>query len=374
MGEPRPLSQPVAPADLNGDERASAREGLESTPLKEASAAASQFAAACVGDSKVQALDGNAAREAAQRQTGAETAAASPRALREALQSTVSCLIVTDVQRDFCEGGSLGGDGRTEMVHNINRLRCWRSPGTGHALSGVPFEQLPSSLKASDIGDELFNYVVVSRDWHPPNHLSFAKNHGSDCNREACVCGDDTEAAGEAGPSGRHDGGQKGSPDATEHFAAAREKSKTALASLEPNQIRRRRTGIVLDLWPVHCVQGTPGAELHEELLTLPSDITLFKATNREVENYSCFGDGQDRTQLASWLQEWKVETVCVVGLCTDYCVSATAIAAVKVPGVRTVCVLLDCSKSVVEEATPSVCEVMRSKGIHVMTAKEMLG
>ncbi|CBZ52579.1 putative pyrazinamidase/nicotinamidase [Neospora caninum Liverpool] len=359
--------------------------------------------------------------------TDPATADDEPRKLLQALTSSVSCLIVTDVQRDFCEGGALGGEGRVGMVHNINRLRCWRSAGTGHRFSGVPFEQLPTSLEAADVADELFDYVVVSRDWHPPNHLSFARNHGSNCNREACVCGDEQEESGDPEPgnaasdavrsTGKHDGygktagtqtrpaneqapkmarkqesvngrvleseanGSGNSPvegpatvsGSVSDDGRATKKSRLEQQPLGPNQVRRRRTGVVLDLWPVHCVQNMPGAELHPDLLPRASDVTVYKATDREFDSYSCFGHDQHKTPLESLLREWKVETVCVVGLCIDYCVKATALAAVQVPGVQTVSVLLDCSKAVDEEAIPDVRRELRGKGIIVCAAKEML-
>ncbi|EPR61832.1 Nicotinamidase [Toxoplasma gondii GT1] len=349
-----------------------------------------------------------------------------PRKLLEALKSSVSCLIVTDVQRDFCEGGALGGEGRLQMVHNINRLRCWRSPGTDHPLCGVPFEQLPTSLEAADIADELFDYVVVSQDWHPPNHLSFAKNHASSCDREACICGDEQEETGDATDekaatsdtvqtrnndrtdgtldampetptaeevspqvANQHEetngnaqdgevneGDRSGDEDAQAPETVTGERAKKKgkyLPPLGPNRVRRRKTGVVLDLWPVHCVQNTPGAELHPNLLTRASDVPIHKATDREIDSYSCFGHGQHKTGLESLLREWKVEVVCVVGLCVDYCVKATALAAAEVPGVQTVCVLLDCSKAVAEEAIPTVRKELSGKGILVCTAKEML-
>src|SRR3954466_8510349 len=75
--------------------------------------------------------------------------------------------------------------------------------------------------------------------------------------------------------------------------------------------------------WPVHCVAGTPGAELHEDL---PVDVIVDKGTDPETEGYSGF----DGTDLASLLRERGVDRVTVAGLATDYCVRATALDALR--------------------------------------------
>lgn len=74
--------------------------------------------------------------------------------------------------------------------------------------------------------------------------------------------------------------------------------------------------------WPVHCVQGTPGAELHPDLDLRPAALVLDKGTAVDTEGYSGF----DGTDLAALLHERGVEDVTVVGLATDYCVRATAL------------------------------------------------
>lgn len=74
--------------------------------------------------------------------------------------------------------------------------------------------------------------------------------------------------------------------------------------------------------WPVHCVQGTPGAELHPDLDRDAIDLVLDKGTVPDTEGYSGF----DATGLAALLRERGVDAVTVVGLATDYCVRATAL------------------------------------------------
>ena len=79
-------------------------------------------------------------------------------------------------------------------------------------------------------------------------------------------------------------------------------------------------------IWPVHCVQGTPGAELHPALDTGPVDAILDKGQDPQTEGYSAF----DATSLAETLRARGVDTVTVVGLATDYCVKNTALDALR--------------------------------------------
>ncbi len=97
-----------------------------------------------------------------------------------------------------------------------------------------------------------YDLVVATRDWHPPDHGSFAPN------------------------------GQ----------------------------------------WPVHCVQGTPGAELHEGLDTNAVDLVLDKGQDPQTEGYSAF----EGTELDTILRDHGIDEVTVVGLATDYCVRNTAL------------------------------------------------
>jgi nicotinamidase/pyrazinamidase len=120
-----------------------------------------------------------------------------------------------------------------------------------------------------------FDLVVATQDWHPADHGSFAANHPG------------------------------------------------------------RRVGEVIDLnalpqvlWPVHCVQGTPGAALAPGLDVSPVARVFQKGTDREIDSYSGFYDnGHGRsTGLGEWLSERGVRDVWVMGLATDYCVKFTAL------------------------------------------------
>ena len=79
-------------------------------------------------------------------------------------------------------------------------------------------------------------------------------------------------------------------------------------------------------IWPVHCVQGTPGAELHPALDMEPLDVIVDKGQDPGAEGYSAF----DATSLAETLRARGVDAVTVVGLATDYCVKNTALDALR--------------------------------------------
>ena len=132
-------------------------------------------------------------------------------------------LIVVDVQNDFCPGGALGVPDGDAVVEPVNRL-----------ASVAPF-------------------VVATRDWHPPDHGSFAERGG---------------------------------------------------------------------VWPVHCVAGSSGAELHPGIDRGLIDVVVDKGQASDTEGYSGF----EGTGLEELLRSRGVDTVDVAGLALDYCVRATAL------------------------------------------------
>lgn len=165
------------------------------------------------------------------------------------MPSSATALIVVDVQNDFCPGGPLAVGGGAEVVPVINAL--------------VPrYEQ-----------------VVVTQDWHPKGHASFASAH--------------------------HD--------------------------REPFDTTEMSYGTQV-LWPDHCVQGTPGAELHPDLRVTTAQLIIRKGWHAGVDSYSAFreADRTTLTGLAGYLRERGVEEVHVVGLATDYCVAWTALDAAE--------------------------------------------
>lgn len=153
-------------------------------------------------------------------------------------------LIVIDVQNDFCPGGALAVPRGDEVVPIVNRLAA------------------------------SFRNVVLTQDWHPRGHLSFASSHP----------------------------GQQA-------FA-------TVTASYGPQV-----------LWPDHCVQQTPGAEFHGGLQIPHASLVIRKGMNRLIDSYSAFyeNDRKTPTGLVGYLRERGLRRVFFAGLAFDYCVRYSA-------------------------------------------------
>lgn len=148
-------------------------------------------------------------------------------------------------------------------------------PGGALAVAGGD-EILGSASRLARSGE--FDVVVATQDWHPPGHVSFASSHrGSNPFDEIELYG-------------------------------------------------RRQV-----LWPDHCVQGSPGAELHPLLPSAPMTAVIRKGTNPRVDSYSAFRHNWDAagerppTGLAGFLRELGVAEVALAGLARDYCVRWSA-------------------------------------------------
>ena len=164
-------------------------------------------------------------------------------------------LIVIDVQNDFCEGGALPVPGGSQVVGPINRLV------------------------------REFQVVVMSQDWHPPRHSSFA--------------------------SGYEDRDPYGTVEL--HYGT---------------QV----------LWPDHCVQGTAGARFHPDLDTDRADAVIRKGFRTMIDSYSAFfeNDRTTPTGLEGYLHTRGVEDLYFVGLALDFCVHHSAVDAARL-GFRSV-------------------------------------
>jgi len=158
-------------------------------------------------------------------------------------------LLVIDVQNDFCPGGALAVPDGDAVVAPINRLGA------------------------------AFAHVLLTQDWHPPGHGSFASSH-----------------------PGR-----------------------------QPFETTRMPYGEQI-LWPDHCVQGTPGAALHRDLDLTRAELVLRKGFRREIDSYSAFyeNDHQTATGLAGYLRERGISQLFLAGLATDFCVHFSAVDAAR--------------------------------------------
>ncbi len=166
-----------------------------------------------------------------------------------------------------------------------------------------------------------FDLVVATQDWHPPDHGSFAANH-----------------------PGKRPG---------------------AVIELD---------GLEQILWPVHCVRGTPGAELAPGLDTSRVQCVFRKGTDPRIDSYSALFDNAHRrsTGLGDSLRIRGVEAVYLVGLATDYCVKYSALDAAEL-GFRTFvvedgCRGIDLEPGDVERAL----DEMRKAGVTVLRSDEL--
>ena len=156
---------------------------------------------------------------------------------------------MVDVQNDFCPGGALAVPRGDEVVPIVNRLA------------------------------ENFRSVVLTQDWHPAGHLSFASTH------------------------------------------PGRSPYDTIAAPYGPQM-----------LWPDHCVQGTRGAAFHDALRIPHAGLVLRKGLHRTIDSYSAFyeNDRATPTGLAGYLRERGIKRVFLAGLTLDFCVRYSAEDAVR--------------------------------------------
>ena len=180
------------------------------------------------------------------------------------MQSERSVLIVVDVQNGFTPGGNLAVADADQIIPCINQLA------------------------------QQFHNVVLTQDWHPHNHISFADNHPG-------------------------------------------KQAFETIALDYGSQV----------LWPSHCVQGTQDAELHPDLNIPTAQLIIRKGFHSDIDSYSAFkeADQKTRTGLAAYLNERGIDTVYISGIATDFCVAWTAIDATE----------LGFNTYVVEDATKAI-------------------
>lgn len=158
-------------------------------------------------------------------------------------------LIVIDVQIDFCPGGALAVTGGDEIVQPINAL-----------------------MAQADA-------VVLTQDWHPEGHSSFATSH----------------------------------------------------EGKSPFEVIEMPYGPQV-LWPDHCIQGAPGANFHPELEVDRADLIVRKGFRADIDSYSAFfeNDHKTPTGLEGYLRNRGIDRLTLVGLATDFCVNFSAVDAAE--------------------------------------------
>jgi nicotinamidase/pyrazinamidase len=160
-----------------------------------------------------------------------------------------SALLVVDIQYDFLPGGALAVAQGDAVIPIVNRLA------------------------------RRFQNVLLTQDWHPPGHISFASTH----------------------------------------------------AGRMPFEVTALPYGEQV-LWPDHCVQGTRGAALADALDVPHAQLVIRKGYHPHTDSYSAFleADRKTHTGLHGYLSERGIEEVFCVGLATDYCVTWTALDAIR--------------------------------------------
>lgn len=205
----------------------------------------------------------------------------------------MKALLIIDVQNDFFHGGSLAVREGDQIIPIINSVR------------------------------ELFDRVVLTQDWHPRNHQSFAANH----------------------------------PGKT------------------PGDVIHLQ-GFPQILWPVHCVQHTQGAQFHPQLTVKRTDSIFRKGTDPEIDSYSAFYDNHHKksTGLYDFLKTQGVDHVTICGLATEYCVKYSALDALNQE--LRVSVILDACRGVNVKPTDAdqAMQEMRNAGASIVISKELPG
>jgi nicotinamidase/pyrazinamidase len=180
-----------------------------------------------------------------------------------------NALIIIDVQNDFCPGGALAVAGGGEIVPQINNM----------------------------MAD--FDACILTQDWHPAGHSSFASSH----------------------------------------------------AQRDPYEMVNMPYGPQI-LWPDHCIQGSQGAEFHPDLQTDQADMIIRKGYNPAIDSYSAFfeNDHKTPTGLQGYLRTRGINTLTMVGLATDFCVQYSALDAARlgfqVTVLQSVCRAIDLNGS----------------------------
>ena len=200
-------------------------------------------------------------------------------------------LLAIDVQNDFCTGGALAVPGGEKVVPAINRIA------------------------------RRFGNMVLTQDWHPRDHVSFAPNH----------------------------------------------------VGKQPFQTIELDYGTQV-LWPAHCVQGSSGAAFHRDLEITRASLVVRKGFRRSIDSYSALFENDKRTPtgLLGYLRERELKTVFVAGLALDFCVRFSAEDA-RTAGFEVVVIEEACRGIDLDGSVAATHQSFRQRGISVVGLEAFL-
>ena len=202
-----------------------------------------------------------------------------------------SVLIVVDVQNGFTPGGNLAVANADGIIPKINQLA------------------------------QKFEHIVLTQDWHPDQHISFADNHDNKVPFETIELPYGTQV-----------------------------------------------------LWPKHCVQGTHDAEFHPDLDVPTAQLIIRKGFHADIDSYSAFmeADRKTPTGLKGYLTEHQIDTVYIVGIATDFCVAWTALDAAQM-GFKTYVIEDACKAIDLDGSLQSAWQRMLEQGIERIQSTTIL-
>jgi nicotinamidase/pyrazinamidase len=204
-------------------------------------------------------------------------------------------LLVIDMQRDFLPGGALAVTEGDVILPGINALAVQ------------------------------FDHVILTQDWHPLHHISFASTHGL-----------------QPFPNG-------------------------VQATIEAPYGTQA-------LWPDHCIQGTPGAELHPDLSIPHAELILRKGFRKDIDSYSAFTENDQKTPtgLAGYLRERGLTRLFFAGIAYDFCVGFSALAAARL-GFESI-VIEDLTRAVnLPNSVNATNSAFTAAGVQLISSAELL-
>lgn len=201
-----------------------------------------------------------------------------------------TALVLIDIQNDFCPGGALAVDKGDEIVEISNKIQ------------------------------EQFKIKIITQDWHPSTHKSFASNH----------------------------------------------EGKEPLSTVEMFYGQQV-------LWPNHCIQGTEGSKFHSKLITDSADLIIRKGFRPEIDSYSAFFENDQKTPtgLDGYLKSRGVNKIYLCGLALDFCVYFSAIDGAElgynVNVIQDACRAIDLDGSLEKSLND-----MKSKGVKILSTSDL--